>query len=150
MHKLVMFLPVKRRYDLIALFVGGNNLPTGTTRTLARNISELAVAASEVAFRVFVIAVPPRLDIHDQAKALIGLLESNNDRQWFYRSISRSIYGVKKHTTREDIHLDPSTIIRICSILRNRALRKPFCPQIAKRSHPRSYEFRRGHCTCSR
>ena len=57
------FLPAKGRFDLIVFFIGGNDLPTDNTRTVARNISDLAVAASEVALRVFVIAVAPRLDI---------------------------------------------------------------------------------------
>ena len=82
------FLPGKGGFDLIVLFIGGNDLPTDNTRTVARNISDLAVAASEVALRVFVIAVPPRLDIPDQAKALNRLLEDNNDRRWLYRGIS--------------------------------------------------------------
>ena len=63
------FLPAKGRFDLIVLFNGGNDLPTDNTRTVARNISDLAVAAIEAALRVFFIAVPPRLDIPDQAKA---------------------------------------------------------------------------------
>ena len=32
------FLPTKRWYDLIALFVRGNDLQTGNTQTLARNL----------------------------------------------------------------------------------------------------------------
>ena len=52
-------LPEKGRYNLIVLFVRGNNLPTGNTQTLARNIFDLAGAASEVALRIFVIAVSP-------------------------------------------------------------------------------------------
>ena len=64
------FLPVKGWYDLIVLFIGGKELPTGKSQTLANNISDLTVAASEVALRVFVIEVPSRLDIRDQAEAL--------------------------------------------------------------------------------
>ena len=79
------FLPAKGRFDLIVHFIGGNDLPTDNIETVAGNISDLAVAASEVALRVFVIAVPPRLDIRDQAKALNRLLEDNNDRRWLYR-----------------------------------------------------------------
>ena len=127
-----LFLPAKGRFDLIVLFIGGNDLPTDNTRTIARNISDLAVAASEVALRVFVIAVPPRLDIPDQAKVFNRLLEDNNDHRWPYRGISRSIYSVEKHTTRDDIHLEPRAISGIRSILKNRVLRKAFCPQTNK------------------
>ena len=111
MHKLETSLSVKGRYDLIVFFVGGNDLPTnntdlptGNTEILARNNSELAVAGSEVALRVIVIAVPPRTDIHDQAKALNGLLESNNDRRWLHRGISPSIHSVEKHTYHQKRH----------------------------------------------
>ena len=76
------FLSAKSRYDLIVLFIGGNDLPTDKTRTVARNITDIAVAASQVALRVFVTAVFPRLDIFDQAKALNRLLEGNNDHRW--------------------------------------------------------------------
>ena len=82
------FLPAKGRYDMIVLFVGGNDLPTDNTHDIAWNISDLAVAASEVALKVFVIAIPPRLDIPDQAKAVNRLLEGNNDGRWLYRGIS--------------------------------------------------------------
>ena len=75
------FLPAKGRYDLIVLFIGGNDLPTDNAQTVARNISDLALAAPEVALRVFVIAVLPLLDIPDQAKPLKRLLERNNDRR---------------------------------------------------------------------
>ena len=142
------FLPAKGRFDLIVFFIGGNDLPTDNTRTVARNISDLAVAASEVALRVFVIAVPPRLHISDQAKALNRLLEDNNDRRWLFRGISRSIYSVEKHTTRH--YLEPRAISGIRSILKNRVLRKAFCPQIDKQGHPRTYECPRGHCACPR
>ena len=144
------FLPAKGRFDLIVFFIGGNDLPTDNTRTVARNISDLAVAASEVELRVFVIAVPPRLDIPDQAKALNRLLQGNNDRRWLYRGISRSIYSVEKHTTLDDIHLEPRAISGIRSILKNRVLRKAFCPQIDKQGYPRTYECPRGHCACPR
>ena len=62
------FLPAKGRFNLIVFFIGGNDLQTDNTRTVARNISDLAVAPSEV---------PPRLDIPDQAKTLNRLLEDN-------------------------------------------------------------------------
>ena len=68
------FLPVKGRYYLIVLFIGGNNFSTGNTCTLAKNISDLVVAASEVALRIFVIAVPPQLVNPGQVKALYRLL----------------------------------------------------------------------------
>ena len=68
------FLAVKGQQDLIVLFIGGNDLPTRNTRTLARNNADLAVAASEDALRIFVIAVPLRQDIADQAMALNRLL----------------------------------------------------------------------------
>ena len=140
------------------LFVGGNDLPTGNSQTYARNSSDLAVAAIEVALRIFVIAVPLRINIPDHAKALNRLLESNNDRRLLYRGISRSIYSVEKHTTRDDIHLEPKAISGIRSILKNRVIRKDSCPQIDKRGHPQSNECRRtsaqtydlGHCTCPR
>ena len=57
------FLPANGQFDLIVLFIGGNDLPTDNTRTVARYISDLAVAASEVALKVFVIAVPPRIGL---------------------------------------------------------------------------------------
>ena len=142
------FLPAKGRYDWIVLFIGGNYLPTGNTQTVARSISDLAVAASEVALRVFVIVVPPRLDIPDHAKAVNRLLEGNNDRRWLYRGISRNIYSVKKPTTRNDIHLEPGATSEIRSILKNRVLRKTFCSQVDKQGHPPTYECCRGHCTC--
>ena len=96
------FLPAKGRYDLIVLFIGGNDLPTDNTQTVARNISDLAVAASEVARRIFVIAVPPRLDIPDQAKAVNRLLEGNNDRRWLHRGrhISKHLQRRKAHYPR--------------------------------------------------
>ena len=64
------FLPLKCRYDLTALLMGGDDLPTGNTQTVARNISDLAVAASEVALRVLVLAVPRRSNNCDRANAL--------------------------------------------------------------------------------
>ena len=76
--------------------------------------------------------------------------EDNNDRRWLYRGISRSIYSVEKHTTLDDIHLEPRAISGIRSILKNRVLRKAFCPQIDKQGHPRTYECPRGHCACPR
>ena len=144
------FLPAKRRFDLIVLFIGGNDLPTDNTRSVAKKISDLAVAASEVALRVFVVAVPPRLGIPDQAKALNRLLEKNNDRRLLYRGLSRSIYSVEKHTTRDDIHLEPRALSGIRSILKYRVLREAFCRQIDKQGHPRTYECPRRDCTCPR
>ena len=111
------FLPAEGRYDLIALFIRGNNLPTDNSQTVARDISDIALAASEVALRVFVLAAPPQLDIPDKAKAVNRLLEGGNDHRWLYRGISRSICSVKKHTTRDDIHIEPRAISGLRSIL---------------------------------
>ena len=44
-----LFLLVKSRNDQLVLFIGGKDIPTGNTQILARNLSDLAVAASEAA-----------------------------------------------------------------------------------------------------
>ena len=130
------FLPAKSRYDLIVLFIGGNDLPTDNTQNVARNISDLAVPASEVALRVFVITVPPRQDIPDPAKAVNRFLEGNNDRGWLYRRISRCIYSVEKHTIRDDIHLEARAISGTRSILRIECFGKPSAPRLTNKVFP--------------
>ena len=69
------FIPKKDLYDIIVLFIGGNNLFVTTSENLVRQISDLAYLLTK-AKKVFVLGIPLRNFQPHQAKEVNSLLAS--------------------------------------------------------------------------
>ena len=70
------FIPKRNVYDIIVLFIGGNNLFATTTKNLVRQISDLANLLLTKAKKVFVLGIPLRNSQPLQAKEVNSLLAS--------------------------------------------------------------------------
>ena len=70
------FFPKKGLYDLIVLFLGGNNLFATTSGNIVRQISDLANLLLTKAKKVFVLGIPLRHSRAYQAKEVNSLLAS--------------------------------------------------------------------------
>lgn len=150
------FLPPRDRYDIIVLFVGGNDLFQGkfpsaiSTEDVAKELICLANEAASLARQVFVIGIPPRHGQVQRTKSVNSYLANSKDSKWLFRGISRSIYSTAKHTGGDDVHLEPKALSGIRSILKLRILRKLFSLKIDKDGHLREYSCPCNQCYCTR
>ena len=89
-----IFLPKKDLYDIIVLFIGGNNLFVTTSENLVRQISDLANLLSTKAKKVFVLGIHLRNFQPHQAKEVNSLLAFCQEG-WDFRGISKQVFSNK-------------------------------------------------------
>ena len=127
------FIPKKGLYDLIVLFLSGNNIFATTSENLVRQISDLANLLLTKAKRVFVLGIPLRHSRAYQAKKVNSLLASCQEG-WKFRGISRQVFS-KKHLTKDNVHLNSNALSGITYILKGKKLYNKYCPEIEKEGH---------------
>ena len=80
--------PAEDKYNLIVLFLGGNDLFNGTDdsesdiRETTNDLQKLADIYTTVAQKVVVIGIPPRGDNFARAQSLNDLLKQKTDGSW--------------------------------------------------------------------
>ena len=133
------FLPEKRQYDNIVLFIGGNDIFTGSTpsnKEPEETVEELALLAEEL------IGIPSRgSDSASKKKAkatkeFINKLQKKS-KKWEYRGITEEVYSPELHLSNDAVHLNGKALGGICSILKNKILRTNFSAIIDKKDHPK-------------
>ena len=99
-HDVYNFIPRVGRFDIIVLFVGGNDLfhsksPSKvSSEEIADNISDLANVLGGKADKVFVLGIPPCHNLRERTRAVNKLL-SNRKKDWAFRCGKK---GVQSHS----------------------------------------------------
>ena len=158
------FLPAKGRYNLITLFIGGNDLFDGIDNSsrepieVAEDIAKLASKLLPLANFVYVLGIPPRGENDEntkkKAKTTNDLIQverkkqGKKNKQWEYRGVSNKIYTVK-HLGKDLIHLEGKGLGGLCTILKKRILEHHnlFSEEVNRRGHLELFECS-GTCTC--
>ena len=164
------FIPSKGKYELTALFIGGNDLYDGylpsrsSVEEVADRITQFAERLFGVTDNVFVLAVSPRFptekDIKDlhlteeqlQRHTRVNKIfsERSQNARWGYSGISLYIYCEEDISSNDHIHLTPKALSGVESMLKNRVLyKKRYSPDLAKGSHLAFYECHTNQeCKC--
>ena len=93
-HDVYRFIPRVSRFDIIVLFVGGNDLFQGkspskvSSEEVADKISDLANVLKSKADKVFVLGIPPRHNQRERTSAVNKLL-SDRKEDWTFRGVER-------------------------------------------------------------
>ena len=124
------FIPKKDLYDIIVLFIGGNNLFVTSSENLVRQISNIPNLLLTKTKKVFVLGIPIRNFHPHQAKQMSSLLASCQEGSKF-RGISRQVFS-NKHLKKDNIHVNSYALSGITYILKSKILNKRFCPSIEK------------------
>ena len=128
------FIPKKRNlYDLIVLFLDGNNLFATTSEILVWQISDLANLLLTKVKRVFVLGIPLRHSRDYQAEEVNSLLASYQEG-WKFRGISRQVFS-NKHFKKDNVYLNSNAFSGITYILKGKILYNKYCPAIEKEGH---------------
>ena len=75
-----LFLPSPGEYEIIVLFIGGNDLfefqrlSETSSKSAADQLSELADHLKELSSKVFIIGIPPRMNQPERSLAVNSLL----------------------------------------------------------------------------
>ena len=123
----------KDLYDIIVLFIGGNNLFATKSESLVRQMSDLANLLLTKAKRVFVLGIPPRNFQPLQEKDVTFSLASCQEGCKF-RGISRQVFS-NKHSRKDNVHLNSYGLSGITFILKKKILYKRYCPAIERDGH---------------
>ena len=109
-HDVYNFIPRVSRFDIIVLFVGGNDLFQGkspskvNSEEVADKISDLANVLKGKADKVFVLGIPPRHNQRERTSAVNKLL-SNRKEDWAFRGVEKRVYKVT-HLKEDKVHLN--------------------------------------------
>ena len=98
------FIPKKGFYNIIVLFIGGNNLFATTSNNLIRQMSDLANLLLTKAKKVFVLGRHLHHSQPHQAKEDNSLISSCQE-SWKFSGISRQVIS-KKHLKEDNVHLN--------------------------------------------
>ena len=109
-HEVYNFIPRVGRFDIIVLFVGGNDLFQGKSPSkvsleeVADKISDLANVLKGKADKVFVLGIPPRHNQRERTSAVNKLL-SNRKEDWAFGGVEKRVYKVT-HLKEDKVHLN--------------------------------------------
>ena len=150
-----LFLPSPSEFEIIVLFIGGNDLfefqrLSGiSSQSAADKISELAEHFKELSSKVFIIGIPPRLNRPERSLAVNSLLAEKflATTSWQFRGISSSIYNCDFQTKSNDVHRTEKALSGIKSILKKKILRNQFNAAVDNVGH-KSLFVCSGKCRC--
>ena len=107
---MIDFLPEKGKYDLIVLFIGGNdayerNVPSSVSeQDIANEILKLADELSLRAPKIFILGIPHRVEYRKRASDVNGFLRTKKGN-WKYRGLCDKIYCIY-HLKEDQVHLN--------------------------------------------
>ena len=127
-------LPTKGQYEIICLFIGGNDTFNGTQpsardpKDIEKELAKLAEQLSHLCERVYVLGIPPRVDkltndITDRHLEVDKVIqrEAIGDT-WVYRSIKRKKYCAAD-IANDDVRITQESLRGLRAILKNNVLR---------------------------
>ena len=147
------FLPRKNEYDIIALFIGANDLFTkdkkDSTRTpedVAEELSQLGLRLTERCNKVFIIALPPRLGRPARTERVNDILRKKK-QLWRYRGISKGI-TTKTVLSSDEVHLTTASLAILQTILKKKIIYKKFCVKTDSEGYLNIYHCGNNTCRC--
>ena len=147
------FLPEKGKYDLIVLFIGGNdayerNVPSSVSeQDIANEISKLADELSLRAPKIFILGIPHRGEYRKRASDVNGFLRTKKGN-WKYRGLCDKIYCIY-HLKEDEVHLNKEGLRGIQSILKNKILYTKYSDSCNREGHLATFECRFRNCNCT-
>lgn len=146
------FLPPAGAYDIIVLFIGGNDLfsghsPSGRAPELvAEDLSVLATRLSLLATKVFVLGIPLRYNQFEYSCKVNRILELKSKESWSYRGISSTIYH-NRHLKSDKVHLTDQALNSLRRVLQKKVLYQSFSVAIRQSGYLAVSDCS-GVCTC--
>ena len=150
------FIPRKDKYDIIVIFLGGNDLYDGeypsslTGQEVVDELDQLGEQLCKLAKKVYILGIPHRGIYRERSSKTNKLLESKNKsiRSWKYRGVSEEIFS-EVHIGNDNVHLSPSGISGVKTILKKRVLYNKYSNKCDKEGHLRYFECPFQTCNCS-
>ena len=150
------FLPIKDKFNIIVVFIGGNDLYDGT---LPSSLSEQQVVDEldflgeklfKLAKKVFILGIPHRGSYRERSSKTNKLLDNKNktSRNWKYRGVSEEIFS-EIHLGHDDVHLSKSGISVVKTILKKRVLYKNYLNKCNEEGHLDYIECPFKNCNCN-
>ena len=146
-------LPTKGQYEIICLFIGGNDIFNGTQPSardpedIGKELAKLAKQLSHLCERVYVLGIPPRVDkLTNDITDRHFEVDKVNQREaigdtWVYRSIKRKIY-CEADIASDDVHITQESLRGLRTILKNNVLRSNWSLEISRDKRPEVF-----HCS---
>ena len=156
------YLPPHNLFDLVILFVGGNDLynytrPTLTPATqVADDIVDLENFLSERASNVFVIGVPERDENKTRSKSGNDLLLAKAERKsnkkvevkWIFRNVANFITG-NRYFTNDHYHLNEDGLNNLKNLIKRKILYKKYSKHLNDNGHLTEQECPTNNCQCT-
>ena len=156
------FIPPKGLFDIIILFVGGNDLyffqkPTLTPASqVAHEIIDIANLLCHRAKVVYVLGVPERNDNKVRSKQVNDLLQSIGERKtkdqsfvaWRYRTVARHLTGARYFNPNDATHLNKDGLNNLRNLIKEKILYKSYKKELNERGNDEFFECKRDECQC--
>ena len=157
------FIPPKNEFDLIILFIGGNDLfddtePSDTPAPqIANELIELANFLSERAKQVFVLGIPERDRNKERVEEVNKILEKLAKRvpritpkvAWKFRSVSTYISGLRYYE-KDKIHLNSDGLNNLKNCIKERILYKKYSKELNNKGNTNEIFCQTNQCSCPR
>ena len=154
------FIPPKDNFDIIVLFVGGNDLyffknPTTTPALqVAHEITDLANLFCDRAKVVYVLGIPERNENKVRSKQVNDFLQSVGERKtkdqplvtWRYRTVARYITGACYFHPHDATHLNENGLNNLRNLNKEKILYKTYKKELNKRGYDKFFECKRDEC----
>ena len=157
------FIPPKNEFDLIILFVGGNDLfnysePSYIPASqIANEIIALANFLSDKAKHVFVLGIPERDQNKERVEEVNKILDklafrvpkTNPKVAWKFRSVSTFISGLRYYE-KDKIHLNSDGLNNLKNCIKERILYKKYRKELHSKGHTSEIYCQTNQCSCPR
>ena len=156
------YVPPAGLFDIIILFIGGNDLYNFTEPSLtpARkevdDIVELANFLCNRAPSVVVLGVPERDENKTRSKAVKDLLQDIAERkpkkackvEWNYRSVKQKLTGARCFIKKDLLHLNEDGLNNLRNLIKEKVLYKKYSKEFNSRGNLKKYECLTNDCRC--
>ena len=150
------FLPIKDKFNIIVVFIGGNDLYNDTLpsplseQQVVDELDFLGEQLCKLAKKVFILGIPHRGSYRERSSKTNKLLDNKNEtsRNWKYRGVSEKIFS-EIHLGDDDVHLSKSGISGVKTILTKRVLYKNYSNKCNEEGHLDYFECPFKNCNCN-
>ena len=155
-------LPPKGRFDVIILFIGGNDLYNWTepstipAESVSKQIEEVANALCSRAKQVYVIGIPERDQNKTRSREVNDALQATANRsnksqspvKWKFRSVVNYLTGARYFSPRDLIHLNRDGLNNLRNLIKAKILYKSYSKELNLRGNEALYTCQTNNCRC--
>ena len=150
------FLPIKDKFNIIVVFIGGNDLYSGTLpsslseQQLVDELDFLGEQLCKLAKKVFILGIHHGGSYRERSSKTIKLLNNKNrtSRNWKYCGVSKEIFS-EIHLGDNDVHFSKSGISGVKTILKKRVMYKNYSNKCNEEGHLDYFECPFKNCNCN-